>query len=1088
MSKLSKGLHLLIILAIVLGISASTKMPRAAASHMPAALVELAKSDPGRSVRVIVQKSGTGDEAERAVKSLGGEIVNELDLLNAFSAIIEAGDLIGLSRNAAIAWLSLDAPVSAADTSNPTSPITLRADFNEADYSADLASWGSEWTEIGEDDGPQDGQVAIESFLAGLYQGVRLMGSGAGLQTRVDLSQANQPMLSLDFRRKDFESGDALKLEVSLDGEQWNALNQIQGTGSDEELASAEFDLSSYQGFPIFLRLIGAINSQARIYIDAIQIDYFAVPKETPVFNNQVYLPFISQTARQTILAPLNSIASPLALYSSGTVRDEFNWASFANNDGLIPWSSAWGEEDAAGAGPSAGDIQIAFNSFYGGELRLDNYPATNPQPNIWRRIDLSGGVTGAVLSFDFHTSNVEAMQDQIYVQVSGDDGQTYHTLEVIETYSGTVRGERRYDISAYTGGVTRIRFLVAAGYNDPDKYFYVDNVQIAYTTNGANEVRDEFNNRSYDGEDGLATWKAPWVEYDPYGGYGARGGYVFATGDKLVFHYVYANCEFLQRAVDLQGATNATLSFDWDTRNLRKNFDISVLVSSDGGQHFTTLDTFSGGGSGEARYDLTPFISANTVVRFQDQSIDWVYGQYAFFDNVQISYSNPCPECINYQNLDNAFIPAVGANKLWNEPPYLQGQGVTVAVVDSGIAEQEDFKDAKGTSRILTHVSFVRDSKLPDDFYGHGTHVAGLIAGDGSISDHQYMGIAPQANLVDVKVLDDKGKGYTSDVVAGLEWIYNNAEQYNIQVVNLSLNSSVTESYRTSALSAALELLWFKGITVVVAAGNNGSSQPGILYPPANDPYLIAVGATDDQDTASTGDDTLASFSSYGVTTDGYSRPDLVAPGANLISLLAPDSDLAIDHKDKVKKDKRGNNLFQMSGTSMSAPVVAGAAALLLQAEPALTPDQIKARLIATAHSFNAGNGAGYLDAYAAVHTQTPPAPQQSYIPNNLPAEIALIAYWASNQDADTIDWENVDWSAVNWGSVNWGSVNWGSVNWGSVNWGSVNWGSVNWGSVNWGSVNWGSVNWGSVNWGSVNWGSVNWGSVNWGSTFWDG
>jgi serine protease AprX len=1076
MLKLSRFLHLLIILAIVVGTSASAMTLQAAPGHMPAALVELARSEPDRRVRVIVQKSGPGDEAEQLVESLGGEIVNELELLNAFSVNIEAGKLAGLSRNAAVAWLSLDAPVSAADTGSSTSPVTLRADFNQADYRADLASWESEWTEIGEDDGPHDGQVAIESFFAGLYQGLRLMGSGSGLQTQVDLSQADQPVLSLDYRKKDFESGDAFQLEVSLDGEQWSSLDQIQGAGSDAGLISAEVDLSPYQGYPVFLRLMGAMNSQARVYIDAIQIDYFAAPKEKPAFENQVFLPFISQTDSQITSAPLKGIASPLALYSTGTARDEFNWVSFANNDGSISWSGAWGEEDAAGSGPYTGNIQIEFNNYYGGELRLDNYPSTAPQPNIWRRIDLSGGVTGAVLSFDFHTLNVEAMQDRIYVQVSGDDGQTYHTLEVIETYSGSVRGVRRYDISAYTGGVTRVRFWVAAGYSDPDEYFYVDNVQIAYTTNGANEVRDEFNTQSYAGEDGLATWKAPWVEFDPYGGYGARGGYVFATGERLGFHYVYADCEYLQRAVDLQGATHATLSFDWDTRNLRKKYNISVLVSSDGGLQFTSLDTFSGGASGEASYDLTPFISANTVVRFQDRSVDWVYGQYAFFDNVQISYSSPCPECIDYQNLENAFVPAVAANKLWNEPPYLQGQDVTVAVVDSGIAEQVDFKDANGASRILTHVSFASDSKLPDDFYGHGTHVAGLIAGDGAISDHEYMGIAPQANLVDVKVLNDKGQGFTSDVVAGLEWVYNNAEQYNIRVVNLSLNSSVAESYRTSALSAALELLWFKGITVVVATGNNGSSQPGILYPPANDPYLIAIGATDDQDTASVGDDTLASFSSFGVTTDGFSRPDLVAPGTNLTSLLAPDSNLVIDHANKVKKDKQGNNHFQMSGTSMASPVVAGAAALLLQAEPLLTPDQVKARLIATAHPFNAGNGAGYLDAYAAVHTQTPPAPQQSYIPNNLPAEMALIAYWASTQEAGTIDWENVDWSAVNWGSVNWGSVNWGSVNWGSVNWGSVNWGSVNWGSVNWGSVNWGSVNWGSVNWGSVNWGSTSW------------
>jgi hypothetical protein len=176
-----------------------------------------------------------------------------------------------------------------------------------------------------------------------------------------------------------------------------------------------------------------------------------------------------------------------------------------------------------------------------------------------------------------------------------------------------------------------------------------------------------------------------------------------------------------------------------------------------------------------------------------------------------------------------------------------------------------------------------------------------------------------------------------------------------------------------------------------------------------------------------------------------------------------------------------------------MASPVVAGAVALLLQTQPSLTPDQVKATLVANGEAFlnpegiPFGNGAPYLNIAQAVSNPVFDAAPQGYIPNDLLAKMAMIAYWANTMNEGEIDWENVDWNAVNWDAVNWAAVNWGSVNWGSVNWGSVNWGSVNWGSVNWGSVNWGSVNWGSVNWGSVNWGSVNWGSVNWGSDNWN-
>jgi len=213
------------------------------------------------------------------------------------------------------------------------------------------------------------------------------------------------------------------------------------------------------------------------------------------------------------------------------------------------------------------------------------------------------------------------------------------------------------------------------------------------------------------------------------------------------------------------------------------------------------------------------------------------------------------------------------------------------------------------------------------------------------------------------------------------------------------------------------------------------------------------------------------------------------VAPGKNIIGLLPDNNKLAMSN------DHPGNQVdrtyFRMSGTSMAAPMVSGAVALLLQDEPGLTPDQVKYRLMATARKdwpgYDAAKaGAGYLDIYAAVYGTTTERANVGPVPHMLLAKMALMAYWASVNGGDSIDWGSVNWNSVNWNSVNWNSVNWNSVNWNSVNWNSVNWNSVNWNSVNWNSVNWNSVNWNSVNWNSVNWNSVNWNSVNWNSDYW--
>jgi serine protease AprX len=392
---------------------------------------------------------------------------------------------------------------------------------------------------------------------------------------------------------------------------------------------------------------------------------------------------------------------------------------------------------------------------------------------------------------------------------------------------------------------------------------------------------------------------------------------------------------------------------------------------------------------------------------------------------------STACPSCVDTSQLATAYISAIRADQVWNNAPYLQGTGLGVAIVDSGVNPNGDLFTSLGANRQIADVRFNSDyNQSTSDGYGHGTHVAGIVGGDGSESGGKYIGVAPMVNIVNVKVSNDDGSAMMHDVVAGLQWILENKDAYNIRVVNLSLNSSVAESYLTSPLDAAVEILWFNKIVVVASVGNRGN---GAVYPPANDPFIITVGATDDKGTASISDDVVASFSAYGQTSDGFKKPDLVAPGTNIIArLVNQNMGLAAAHP----ANKVGGQYFRMSGTSMAAPMVTAGIALLLQDEPTLTPDQVKYRLMSTANKTWAGynidrSGAGYLDVYAAIRgTSTKPA--------NLSLKPSKLLLTGSMP----ITWGSVGWNSVGWNSVGWNSVGWNSVGWNSVGWNSDYWG----------------------------------------------
>jgi len=372
---------------------------------------------------------------------------------------------------------------------------------------------------------------------------------------------------------------------------------------------------------------------------------------------------------------------------------------------------------------------------------------------------------------------------------------------------------------------------------------------------------------------------------------------------------------------------------------------------------------------------------------------------------------------------LATAYPTVVDAVSSWaNAVAPLTGRGIGVAVIDSGITAHPDV-----ASHVIVSQNFNLNVAGTNDAYGHGTAVAGIIAGDGTASGGQYIGIAPQTSLINLRVNDGSGAAPTSAIMNAIMWAIVNKNTYNIRILNLSLQSSVQESYRTSPIDAAVEYAWLKGIVVVVAAGNNGPNSA--LYAPANDPYVITVGATDDHGTAFTSDDTLASFSSYGVTQDGFSKPDFVAPGRHIITTLAPNSAFALNYPTFMI----GTQYIQLSGTSVSAPVVSGVAALYVESNPTVRPGQLKAVLLATVNGLGfAGSGAGYPDAARAIaYTGLVGNADHGLDPNNY----LKVLYMAANglTVLSVVSWDSVSWDSVSWGSVSWDSVSWDAVSWSS-------------------------------------------------------
>jgi serine protease AprX len=370
---------------------------------------------------------------------------------------------------------------------------------------------------------------------------------------------------------------------------------------------------------------------------------------------------------------------------------------------------------------------------------------------------------------------------------------------------------------------------------------------------------------------------------------------------------------------------------------------------------------------------------------------------------------------------LATTYPKTTKADKLWQRG--ITGAGIGVAVLDTGVAgDAPDFKGADGASRVVANVVTSPFATTAGDGFGHGTHVAGIIAGNSfnrAPKDPfygKYVGIAPDANLIAIKASDDAGNATVLDVINGIAFAVDHKADFNIRVLNLSLAADVQQSYKLDPLDAAVEYAWQKGIVVVAAAGNRGAAADAVRYAPANDPFVISVGGVDE--TGNGGRGSRADWSSTGRTQDGVSKPEVMAPGAHIVSVLAPGSAFL----QLCPNCAIGGSYFKAGGTSMAAPVVAGAAALILQARPTLTPDQVKALLMGTDRPVSGGGDGGEIDIEKAVFTATNAVPvvNRALTPNYLIDALTRsgtdISRWTRSSWSNATGNLNAGWARSSW------------------------------------------------------------------------
>jgi serine protease AprX len=516
--------------------------------------------------------------------------------------------------------------------------------------------------------------------------------------------------------------------------------------------------------------------------------------------------------------------------------------------------------------------------------------------------------------------------------------------------------------------------------------------------------------------------------------------------------------------------------------------------------------------------------------------------------DRLTALRSNPCVAAVTADGSVSlssfgGYDPTLDVGSVFNTtqtigaPKYYKagytGKGVGVALIDSGVTPVQGLSNGNVVNG--PDISF--DSQSPSlqylDAFGHGTHLAGIIAGNDvtlpaaqyANNTNQFIGVAPDAHVVSVKVADAHGAADVSQVIAGIDWVVQHAHDANtnIRVLNLSFGTDSTQSYLLDPLAYAAEAAWRAGIVVVTAAGNGGATSTS-LSDPAIDPYVIAVGASDSNGTVDNGDDTVASFSSTGSATRS---PDLVAPGKHIESLRVPGSYLDSQFGTTATVATR---FFLGSGTSQATAVASGAAALLVSQYPNATPDQVKYLLTsyaqplsgqpasrqgkgelrvdkalksslqgAPAQVFAASTGTGTLDGsrgsihlIAGANGGTVLSGEQDIFGNAWNS--AAVATAEATQTAWTggtfngSGWSGSGWSGSGWSGSGWSGSGWSGSGWSGSGWSGSGWSGSGWSGNVWSGSGWSGSGWSGSGWSGSGWSGSGWSGSGWSGSGWSG